>query len=106
MRRAKGQRSAALFAAGHDGGVEAFAEAGGEGVNLVGAIDFDGLARGVEDHLAVAAAAQVRLQFRARLGGYRVVDQVVEKSEKFFAGHFSIPVSPNLVSLGPFFLWK
>ena len=38
--------SAAFFASGHDGGVEAFAEVGGKVVDLVGAIDFDGLAGG------------------------------------------------------------
>ena len=51
-------RSAALFAAGHDGGVEALAEAGGQVVDLVGAIDFDGLAGGVEGDFAVVAAAR------------------------------------------------
>src|ERR1039458_3545718 len=85
----KTRRSAALFAAGHDGGVEALAEAGGQVVDLVGTVDFDGLARGVEDDLAVAAAPQVLLQLGARLGGHRVVDQVVEKGEKLSAGHFS-----------------
>jgi len=93
--------SAALLAAGHDGGVEALAQAGWEVVNLMGSIDFDGLPRGVENDLAVPAAAQVGLQFGARLGGHRVVDQVVEKGEKLFAGHFSLPVS-----MSPFFLWK
>ena len=39
-------RLAALFAAGHDGGVEALAEAGGEHVNLVGTIDLNGFPGG------------------------------------------------------------
>ena len=50
---------AALFAAGHDGGVQAFAEAGREVVNFVRAIDFNGLAGGVEGDLAVVAASEV-----------------------------------------------
>src|SRR5208282_5522853 len=35
---------AALLAAGHNGGVEAFAEVGGKVVDLVGTIDFNGFA--------------------------------------------------------------
>jgi hypothetical protein len=95
----KAGSSAALRAAGHDGGVETLAEAGGEVVNLMGAVDFDGLPRGVENDLAVPAAAQVGLQFGTRLGSNRVIDQVVEKGEKLFAGHFILPVS-----MSPFFL--
>jgi hypothetical protein len=91
----------ALLAAGHDGGVEALAQAGGKVVNFVGAIDFDGLAGGVEDYLAVSAAAEVGLKFGAHIRGHLIVDQVIEKCEKLFAGHFTIPVSMSL-----FFLWK
>ena len=91
MRRVGCQRSTAFLAAGHDGGVEAFAEAGGKVVDLVGTVDFNGLARSVENHLAVPAAAQVGLQFCARFGSHRIVDQVVEKGEKLFASHFSTP---------------
>jgi hypothetical protein len=76
--------------------VEAFAEVGGKVVDLVGAIDFDGLSSGVEGDLAVIAAVEVLLQFGAGLGGDRVVDEIVEKSEKLRAGHF----------LAPFFLRK
>jgi hypothetical protein len=98
---------AALFAAGHDGGVEAFLEVGGKIVKFMRAVDFDGLAGGVEDDLAVLAAVHVLFKLGARLGGDFVVDQVVEKGKKLFAGHFfSLPVSPNLVSLGPFSRWK
>src|ERR1017187_850971 len=53
--------SAAFFAEGHDGGVEAFAEVGGQIINLMGAIDFNGLAGGVERELAVVTAAQMLL---------------------------------------------
>ena len=69
--------SAALFAAGHDGCVEAFAEAGGKVVDLVRPVDFNSLAGGVEGDLAVAATVEMVLQLGAGLGGYRVVDQVV-----------------------------
>jgi len=64
----RASRSAAFFASGHDGGVEAFAEACGEFVDFVRAINLDGLAGGVEDHLAVAAAAEMGLQFGAHFG--------------------------------------
>ena len=90
--------SAAFFAAGHDGGMEAFAEAGGHLVDLVGAVDLDGLAGGAEGDFAVLAAAQVLLQVGTHLGGYRIVDQIVEQSQKLSAGHFSTPTS-----LEPFF---
>ena len=82
----------------------------------MGAVDFDGLSRGVEYDFAVAAAAQVSFEFGARIGSHGAVDQVVEKGEKLFAGHFSTPVFPKIVSTEPaslglaslerFFLWK
>jgi hypothetical protein len=50
---------AAALAASHDGGVEALAQTVGKIINLMRAVDFDGLARGIEGHLAVLAAAQV-----------------------------------------------
>jgi hypothetical protein len=78
--------------------MEAFAEAYREFVNLVGAVNLDSLAGSVENHFAVAAAAQVSLQFGAHLRGYRVVNQIVEDCEKLFTGHFPTPVS-----LSPFF---
>jgi hypothetical protein len=55
----------------------------------------------LRDDLAVPQRPRWALQFGAHLGGHRVVDQVVEKGEKLFAGHFTLPVS-----LDPFFLWK
>jgi len=86
--------AAATFTAGHDGGVEALAQSGGQFIDLVGAVDFDGLAGGVEDDLAVAAASQMRLQLGANFGGHSAVNQIIEKAEKLFAGHFPTPVSP------------
>jgi hypothetical protein len=112
----KGRVSAAFFATGHNGGVEALAEVGGKVIDLVGTINFDCLAGGVEGDLAVAAAAEMLLQFGAGLDGYRVVDEVVEESEEFRAGHFSSLVSPSFnsfdfdalsfVSRGAFFMRK
>jgi len=75
-----GRASAAFFAARHDGGVEAFAEAGGQVVDFVGAVDLNGLARGVQGDFAVFAAAQVFLQVGAHLGRDAVVNEVVEQS--------------------------
>src|ERR1700677_5376052 len=83
--------SAAFFAAGHDGGVEALAEAGGKVVELMRAVDLDGFAGGRKRDLAVIAAAQMGLQFGAGFRSYLVVDQVIEQSEKFSARHFSTP---------------
>ena len=83
---------AAFFAAGHDGGVEAVAEAGGHLVKLVGAIDLDGFTGGVEGDFAVLAAVEVLLEVGAH--GHRgVVDHVVEQGKKLGAGHFSTPFS-------------
>src|ERR1700689_112516 len=97
------QASAAFFAAGHDGGVQALAEAGGKLVDLMRAIDLDGLPRGAEGDFAVIAAMQMLLQFSAGLGSYRVVNQVIEKSEKLSAGPYSPLDSHGLDSADPFF---
>jgi hypothetical protein len=86
--------------------VESLAKTYGKIINLMGAVDFDSLACGIEDDLAVLAAAQVGLQFSARFGSHRVIDQIIEKGEKLFAGHFLLLASPSLDSVGPFFLWK
>jgi hypothetical protein len=86
-------RSAALFAAGHDGTVEAFAEVGGEFVNFVRAVNFYSFTGGVEDDFAVAALIHVLLDFGAQRRGNGVVNEVVEKRNKLGAGHFSAPSS-------------
>ncbi len=80
---------AAFFAARHDGGVEALAETNRQIVELVRAVDLDGLARGAEGDFAVIAAFEVVLQLNARLGGYRVVDQIIKEGEELSAGHVS-----------------
>ena len=81
----------ALLTPRHDGRVQALAEAGRQIVDLVGAVDLDGLASGGEGDFAMLAAMQMLLQFGAGLDGHFVVDQVVEQSQKFGAGHFSAP---------------
>jgi len=77
------------------------AQPGGQIVQLMGPVNLNRLASGVEDHLAGTAVAQMLLQIGARFGGQRVVDQIIEKGEKLFAVHFSIPISRC-----PFFLPK
>jgi hypothetical protein len=70
------RNSFAGFAFGHDGGVEAFAELGGELVEFVVAVDGDGLARGVEDYLAVVAGGGVGAYFFEELGADLAVEVV------------------------------
>jgi len=82
---------AAFFAAFHDGFVEAVAEGGGHLVDFVGAVDFDGLAGGVESDFAVLAAAEVFLEVGAHLSRHGVIDHVVEHGQKLSARHFSLP---------------
>ena len=71
--------------------MEAVAETGRHVVDLVGTIDLDRFARGAEGDLAVLTSAQVLLQVTPHLGGYRVVDQVIEHGEELSARHFSTP---------------
>lgn len=85
------QRSSALFTAGHDGGMESFAQFVGKPELFMGAIELDSLERGVENHLAVFAASDVGLQFGTQLRAQFIVDQVVEQGQKLGAGHFSTP---------------
>jgi hypothetical protein len=91
----------AFFAAGHDGGVEAFAEIGGKVVDLVGPVDLDGLAGSVEDDFAVAALVKMLFDLSARFSGNRVVDEFVKQGDKFGAGHASTPNirSPEITRL-------
>jgi len=88
-------------ALGHNGGVQALAEFGGELVDLVLAVDGDGLAGGVEDDLAVVALADVGLDFGEEFGFYLAVEVVGELSEEVGAGH---GVGPPLGSGSPFCL--
>src|ERR1700686_5097939 len=85
--------SAAFFAPGHDGGMEALAETGRAFVDLLDLLDLDGLVSGAEGDFAVLAAAQMFLQVSTHLGGYRVGDQVVEQSQKLSAGRGATPIS-------------
>jgi hypothetical protein len=65
---------AAVSAAGHDGGVEAFSYGVGELVDFVGAIDLDCFAGGVEGDFAVVAALEVLLQLDTGILVHFVVD--------------------------------
>lgn len=85
------KNSAPFFAAGKYGGADAIKEFRRRLVDLPVAINLDGFARGVEGNLAVLAAAKVFLEVSAHLGGYRVVDQIIEHRDKFSASHFSTP---------------
>jgi hypothetical protein len=80
--------------------VEAVAKACGQFVDLVRAINLDGLSGGIEDDLTMSAAAQVSFELGARLSGHRTVDQIVKEGEKLFTGHFSLPpINSGFVSL-------
>jgi hypothetical protein len=84
----KTRASWGLDAALLDDGVEAGTYFGRKFVEFVALIDFNGLARGIEDDFAVTAASQVRLNIGACLGSDRFVDHIVEDRQKFSAGHF------------------
>jgi len=68
-------------------------------VDFVGAVDFDGLAGGIEDDSQCPQRPRWVCN-SVRILGHLVVDQVVEKCEKVFAGHFTIPVSMSPFSYG------
>ncbi len=87
----KRNRLAGGAALGHDGVVQAVAEVGGELVDLVLAVDGDGLAGGVEDDLAVMALADVRLDFRHQFGVDATVEVISKLGEKISAGHDARP---------------
>ena len=81
--------------------MEAFAEVGGQVVDLVGTVDLDGLAGGVEYDFAVVALVKMLLDLGARFSGNGVVNQVVEQGDKFGAGHAPTPNmrSPEIARL-------
>jgi hypothetical protein len=103
--RGSGSPSAAFFAAGHDGGVEALAETVGQVVDFVGAVDFDGLAGGVEDDFAVAAAVQVLFNSaRVSAAPSRRSDRRAGRETQ--CRSLSTLASPGLASGPAFFLRK
>src|ERR1700721_3297903 len=87
----EGEASAYFLALLHDRAVQPLAYFRGKLVDLVALEDFDGLARGVQNHFAVPALAQVNFNLGARLHGNRFVKYVVENFEELRAGHASAP---------------
>jgi hypothetical protein len=67
--------------------MEPLAEFGGKLVDLVLAIDGDGLTGGVEDNFAVVALADVGLDFGEERGVNFAVEIVGELGEEIGAGH-------------------
>ena len=88
--------AAAAFALCHDGGVQAFAQIFGKLVDFVLSVDGDGLACGIEDHLAVLALADVGLNLREEASVCLTVEEVVQFGEELGAGHL----------LSPPFFWR
>lgn len=91
---AEKKASAHFLALLHDRAMQTLAHFGRHLVDLVAAEDFDGLARGIQHHFAMAALAQVKLNLGARLHGDRFVDHIVENFEELSASHASAP-SPS-----------
>ena len=83
----KDDNSASAPALVHDGGVEALSQLSRELVDFVFAIDGDGLARGIQDNLAVVALADVCLDFRQKIWVNLPVEVVRKLREEIGAGH-------------------
>jgi len=97
---------AAFLAARHDGRVQSVPKIVRQVIEFVRAVDFNRLARGVEDHFAMSALVQVLFQLGSRFSGDRVVDQVVEKGDELSAGHLVAPklsifLAQGLISQAP-----
>jgi hypothetical protein len=75
-------RLAAVLALGHDGGVKAIPHSIWELVDLMGAIDFDSLARGAESNFTVFAAAKMLVEKGTCLAGDLVINQFVQHRQK------------------------
>jgi hypothetical protein len=88
---AKQERSAPALALRHDGGVQAFPEFVREIVDLVLAIDGDGLAGSIEDDFAVMALANMGLYFKQEFGVDLTVEVVSKLGEEIGAGHGLAP---------------
>ena len=71
--------------------MKALAQLGGKLIELVFAIDGDGLARGVEDDLAVVALADVGLDFGEEFGIDLTVKVIGKLAEEICAGHGLAP---------------
>jgi len=70
---------AAVFAAGHDGVVEALADGVGQFVDFVRAIDLDCFASGAEGDLTMVASCEMLLKQGTSLHRDIIVDQFIEQ---------------------------
>lgn len=76
-----------VFTLGNDGLVEFVADRFGKGINVVIAVDFDGLAGCVADDEAVVAPLKMLLQLRLELDVDTAVEVFVQFFKKVFALH-------------------
>ena len=76
-----------VFTLGDDGLVEFVADRFGKGINVVIAVDFDGLAGCVADDEAVVAPLKMLLQLRLELDVDTAVEVFVQFFKKVFALH-------------------
>lgn len=72
--------------------MEPFPESVRELIQLMAPVNLNCFARCVQSNYAVLTIAQVCFQIRSQLSGYLIVDEVIELSEKFRAGHFTPPL--------------
>ena len=72
------RQSAALFTFGEDGGVKPLAKGIRKLVKLMAPVDLDGFAGCVQRNDAVFTTTKVFFQILTQLGGYFVVDKVIE----------------------------
>lgn len=79
----------AVFALGENGLLQTATKVVGQRVDLMLAVDFDGLPGGVQRDDAVLAAAEMFFEVGPKRRGYLVVNQVVELRQKLRAGHFA-----------------
>jgi hypothetical protein len=75
----------------HDGGVQTLTKIVGKFVDLMFAVDGDGLAGSVEDDFAVVALANVSLNVGEELGVDLAVEVIGKLREKIGAGHGLVP---------------
>jgi hypothetical protein len=75
----------------HDGGMHTLADVGGELVELMIAIDVDGLGGGIEDHFTVFALSDVMFYLGQEFGGNGTIEEVGKLRKKISARHEDWP---------------